>query len=154
MARIFIRAKIAKERSTDKTTFEYPATWDSTKIHVVAYENNSDAMGTVEEYCLGVVTPETWEQLKNDPDIERVTPAEANEDGKKWKPQTVRVIDQEKAIMALATSETDRTRVEKNILDPEHEEIGINNTPEFDIRRFVAPGQISEDLTEKELTEE
>jgi len=152
MNRIFIKAKIKKTRTTENTKFKYPAAWNSEKIHVVAYQDNPDNLGDVEEFCIGVVTPEAWEKMKNDPDITQVTPVEANEDGKKWKPKTTKVLDQDAVILALATPEADRTKKQKDSLDPKHIEPGINEGEDFDIRKFVAPGQILENLTERELT--
>lgn len=154
MDRIYIKAKIKKIRTSEKTTFQYPKTWVSDKIHVVAYEDNPDNMGNIEEYCIGVVTSETWNLMKDDPDIEKISPSQANEDGKKWKPKKTKVLDQDAVILALATATSKRTDVQKNVLDPTHEEPGINEGQEFDIRKFVAPGQISENLTEAELNEE
>lgn len=144
MASIYVKAKIKKSRGKEETKFEYPKAWDSNKIHVVAYEDNPESMGEVEEYCVGVVTSETWEEIKKDPDIAKVTAAKANEDGEKWRPQKIRVIDRDAAIIALAVPEANRTIEHKNILNPDKPDIGVNRTEKFDIRRFAAPGQKSE----------
>lgn len=136
MARRIIKCKIRKTRTKERTTFKYPTVWRSNRVNVVAYEA-AENLGDVSEYCVGVVEEEDLPGFLESEDIEEITIEEANTLGRAWKPQRISVSDADVAILALRKPTGKRSEKEKEALDPDKDEPGINRTPLFDIQRYL-----------------
>lgn len=91
-----LRVTIKKVRTEDKCHFEYPEQWDSQKVHVLAYEDNPDDLGEVEEDCLCITDEETAEKLLESPDCKVISKAKANAFGRKWRPRIANITDDRK----------------------------------------------------------
>lgn len=134
-----IKAKIKKNRTVGATEFTYPDLWDSENINVLAYED-SDNMGQVEEYCIGLIHGDEYADklIAASSDVEEIDEKEADELGKKWKPKK-HVIDMEalpNILIAVAKEPKLRTVEENAILNPEDNTPGIRVTQEFNVRRW------------------
>jgi len=150
MAKKIIKVKIKKEKKDGATQFTYPKVCQdnnhSQHVTYVAYEADAsnypadyaDGGKIVEEYAVGVIEEgDVFNALVADDDIEEMNETDANTFGKTWKPQVTKITDEQKVILILAKEEKDRTQEEKDALDPENEEEGINKTPEFNITKWL-----------------
>lgn len=92
MAKI-LKIAIGKERGPGHCHFHWPRGWDrhaSVMADVVAYED----AGLPIEHAIAVVPDHALAgQLTNDPDIEEIDEEAANEFGRRWRSQRIRVED-------------------------------------------------------------
>jgi len=142
-----LKVKIKKQRTAGECYFKYPNDWSSDKISVLAYEDRPENLGDVEEVCLCVTDEETAEKLLKYPEVQEITPNEANAFGRQWRPSGVKITDEDKviAILKKLLSETAIRAIlvkhltEKEIdgLDEDKNESGIERGKEFDINQFI-----------------
>ena len=138
-----IKAKVYKRRESDKCKFNYPKGWDASKIHVLAYEDYPDNLGDVIEYCLAVADDEVAEKLIADGEAEELDTDQANEFGRQWRPQRVRINNEERIaqIIRKIRQNTECIQAIKKILastelkalDEDDPEPGIVKTKLFNI---------------------
>lgn len=134
-----LKVKIKKQRTAGHCRFEYPEGWNSQKIHVLAYEDNPDNLGKVEEDCLCVTDEETAGNLLESPRCKEVNKGEANAFGKKWRPQVVYIRDhaQVASLVSKLLKGEELSPKERRALDVDDPEKGINRKKEFDIEKFL-----------------
>lgn len=138
-----IKAIIQKYRTAEKTSFNYPKAWDKTKINVAAFED-SDTMGNVLEYCVGIIHDDkyaeeliTANRLSGSNRVVEIDEEEANQLGRRAKSDYLRVDDimMPELLLAASKDSQDRTAEEEEMLNPSSPRPGIRNIT-FDIRRW------------------
>jgi len=139
--------KIKKQRTTGECHFKYPNGWSSDKISVLAYEDHPENLGNVEEICLCVTDEETAGKLLKYPEVQEVTPNEANVFGRQWRPSGVKITDEDKvvAILKKLLSKTairailvkHLTGQEIDSLDENKTESGVGKGKEFNVNEFI-----------------
>jgi len=119
------------------THYVYPPEYNAKKIQVLCYESMGEedkvkARGDY-EYCIGVVKDEDAPAFLKSNDIVEINETKAKIDGKKWRPQTERIIDEKEVlrICAKAVSGESLTQKEKDALNPDKAEIGVNKSKSF-----------------------
>lgn len=130
-----IKAIIRKVRTATETGFTYPDKWDSTKINILAYED-TESLGEVQEYCIGIVHDDKYaEEFLKDPLVEEIDEITANTLGDQCKPQRLMVDEDVLPEMLIALSKTPdgRSKLERDMLDPDHEDKGIKKTSKFNV---------------------
>lgn len=133
MSKRIIKAAIKKHRTSGYTEFTHPDTWDATKIQVIAYED-SDQLGDVIEYCIGVVDVEDLPKFLASQDIVEIDIAEANILVNKWRnTQDVHIADPRAVINALTTDSNENTKV----LDPNDPTPGLNKRKPIDVCDYL-----------------
>lgn len=91
MAKI-LKIAIKKERVPGQCRFRWPESWDdeaSIGANVVAYQDE----GLPVEYAIAVAPNVLAERLLADPGIEEIDEDTANEFGRRWRPQYIRLDD-------------------------------------------------------------
>jgi len=138
MAKI-LKVKIKRDQTPAGTHYTYPLEYDAKKIQVLCYESTGELevvqnRGNKNEYCIGVVKDEHASQFLKSKDIIEITQKNANVLGRKWRPQREKIIDQEKVMMILAKIGQGKglTQIEKDALNPDKAEAGINKSVLFD----------------------
>ncbi len=134
-----LKVKIKKRRTAGECHFEYPSNWNSQKIHVLAYEDNPNNLGEVEEDCLCVTDEETAEKLLESRRCKEINKGQANAFGRKWRPQAVYIRDyaQVASLVSKLLKGGKLSPKERRALDLNDPEEGINRKKEFDIERFL-----------------
>jgi len=134
-----IKCMIKKHRTPIETSFQYPENWDAQKINVLAYEN-SEKMGDVEEYCIGIIHDDNYAEklIASSSDIENIDEEEANILVEKARPHKLMVDEQRlpEILLAISKSPNERDTNEKKMLDPEDDTVGIRYTEKFNVRRW------------------
>ena len=132
-----IRCAIKKNRTASSTSYEYPKSWDATKINVVAYEEGK-TIGNVTEDCIAIINDDIYAAgLLKDPAITTITEIEANTFGDTCRPQRVMVDDTDlpDILVAIKKNVLLRTQHEKELLD-ETVPGGIHKTKKFNIADY------------------
>jgi|LGOV01.1.fsa_nt_gb Lhr-like helicase len=138
---LLIKAKRSKNPGGG-THYTYPPEYDSTKIQVLCYEslgkNNivtaRDKSTLPHEFLIGVVSNKDAPQFLVSSDIQEIQQVEANEKGRKWRPQIEKIIDQEKVMMIFAKHARgeELTQEELDVINPEKPNLGLNKSQLFD----------------------
>lgn len=140
-----LKIVIRKERMPGQCRFHWPESWDheaSVGANVVAYQDE----GLPVEYAIAVVPNVLAERLLADPNIEEIDEGAANEFGRRWRPQSIR-LDGPRALMerieaalpqaqllARAEGQTPLGRLLR-ALDPDDDsEPGLGWSSRFEIR--------------------
>lgn len=147
MAKI-LKIAIRKERVPGQCRYHWPESWDgeaSVGANVVAYEDEGLAI----EHAIAVVPNVLAERLLADPDIEEIDEGAANEFGRHWRPQHVRLADPralaeriEAALpqarsLARAEGQTPLGRLLR-ALDPDDDsEPGLRRSKRFEIQEHL-----------------
>ncbi|MBA7641222.1 hypothetical protein ES703_48898 [subsurface metagenome] len=142
-----LKVKIKKQRTVGECHFEYPNNWSSDKISVLAYEDHPENLGNVEEACLCVTDEETAEKLLKYPEVQEITPSEANAFGRQWRPSGVKITDEDKVVAILkkllskpatkAILVKHLTGQEIDSLDENKTESGVGKGREFNVNEFI-----------------
>ncbi len=136
-----LKVKIKRTVGGGKTHYDYPPEYDVSKISVLRYESQDpDGMSDVkgrgdkDEYCIGVVNEADVPAFLISKDIEEITSDVAKALGPKWYTQVDKISDPNKilAIVAKQARGEVLTQEEKDALDPDNPESGINKTPTWD----------------------
>ena len=138
---LLVKAKRSRN-SGGGTHYTYPPEYDAQKIQVLCYESSGensivsarDNSAQPYEFLIGVVSDEDSIQFLKSHDIREIHQVEANEKGRRWRPQVERVIDQGKVMMILAKHARgeELTQEELDVIDPEKSNLGINKSQLFD----------------------
>lgn len=133
-----VKVKLKKVRTPERTSFTYPPEWVKEKINVLAFED-SETLGPVEESCVAIIHDDEYAtQLLQSPDVTEIEEAEANDFGRKFKPQRL-LVDGDKLpeiLLAMDKTKTRRAVKERDMLNPDHSEPGIRKTRLFDVRNW------------------
>ncbi|RLI43722.1 hypothetical protein DRO59_00125 [Candidatus Bathyarchaeota archaeon] len=138
----FLLVRIKRTQISGVRHYDYPPEYNARKVQFgPIYESTLPenekkilARGGKDEYCLiGVKDEDAPSFLKSD-DITEVTEEEAREIGNKWIKRFVTVVDARKVMMITAKAALGKslTKAERDALDPDKPEIGINKTKSFD----------------------
>jgi len=116
----------------------YPKGYNASKISVLAYGGSEETIGRF-GYCIGIVKDEDLTSFLQTDDIVEILEEEANEFGRKYRPQRVTISDQNKVIEILAKSALDNklSDEDKKAINPEDETLGINKTKLFDVKNHI-----------------
>ncbi len=138
----FLLVKIRRTQIPGGRHYDYPTGYDAHKVlfgpvyESTLPENEKKilARGGKDEYCLIGVRDEDAPGFLKSGDITEVSEEEARKIGNKWTKQFVTVVDVRKVMMITAKAALGKalTKKEKNALDPDKPEIGINKTKSFD----------------------
>ncbi len=134
---------IKKHRKVGQTEFTWPEWWNEVvqDVDVVAYEDNPNKRGHITEGAICVCDDETWAKIeaKHDPMITERTVEEANERGRKWRPQVERIVDDKAVLSVLAKAVRGEalSDEDKHVLDPDHPAKGVNKSPAFDVAKIM-----------------
>lgn len=116
------------------------------KIKWVAFEGLGDL---AKEYCIGVVKDADLAEFIVESNIEEITEQEAETLGVVWRPQVKKILDPSK-VLAILDKLTDEigaslalTQADKDALDPDNAEIGINKSVAFPDRLNDAIGKVN-----------
>jgi hypothetical protein len=138
MAKI-VKVKVTKtDMGNGRIKFNYPTGYDATKLNVVAWEHvgdkaSVDSRGNAYEYCIGVVSDIDAPAFLVSEDITGLTQGDANTLGSIYRPQIVRVTDEQAVIGIIAKQRASQalTQEEDDIINPDNPAIGINKSPAF-----------------------
>jgi len=124
------------------THYTYPSEYDVQKIQVLCYESvgeneivtTRDKSPQPHEFLIGVVSDEDSNQFLKSSDIREIQQTEANEKGRRWRPQVDKIIDQGKVMMILAKHARgeELTQEEIDVIDPDNPALGLNKSQLFD----------------------
>lgn len=154
MAKI-VKITIRKQRAANVCTFTWPAVWTkgvAARCNVLAYEDNAAALGARSEGAIAIIPDDLAPKLLADPDIVEVDAATANTAGRAWRPQVVRVAD-DQALIARAVEVLPQLRVIAagnalkrlaKALDPDDAEPGLSRSPLFDVGGWLTAFEQSE----------
>lgn len=119
--------------------YNYPAEYDPEKITVLCYEHVGDKgavvdRGTVDEYLIGVVSDEDAVQFLKSDQITQMSVEDAHVQGRQWRPQVDKILDQSKVISILAKSVRGDNLSPDDLraIDPDDPTPGINKSEIFD----------------------
>jgi hypothetical protein len=134
-----LKVKIKRDHKPTGTHYTYPPEYDASKIQVLTYESMGDFYGVVErgdkdEFCIGVVKDEDVPSFLLSPDIVEIVTNEAKILGRKWRPQKEIISDDKVIITILAklAKGEELSQKEKDAIDPNNLEYGINKSQLFD----------------------
>jgi len=145
MAKI-IKAKVYYTKDASGTHYSggYPKNWQANKIAVMGYgDAGEDERGTY-DIVMGLIREDDYatQLISDNPGVVwEIQKDEANEFGDKyWRPQTVKILDQRKVIEILAKAVRGEklTQKERDAIDPEKPERGLNKTKKFNIDDEIA----------------
>lgn len=138
---LLIRAK-RSQMPGGVTHYEYPPEYDAMKIQVLCYESVGenttvtarDSVPHPHEFLIGVVSDTNAEQFLKSPDIREIHQTEANEKGRRWRPQVDKITDQGKVmgILAKHARGEELSQDELDAINPEHSTPGLNKSQSFD----------------------
>lgn len=125
-----VKVKMTRVQNQGRIQNSYPMEYDPTKIQIIAYEGINDAS---KPYCIGVVKDEDLDSFVTSLDIVEITQQEAETLGNTWRPQVTRIIDEQKIIGILekVSNSQELTQAEKDAINPENSELGINKSTAF-----------------------
>lgn len=132
-----LKVKIRRETKNGVTHLEYPNEYRSDLVNVLAYETKEERLKRLDKdtihYCICVVSDKVGRIMLQSGDITEITETEFLNLGNKWRPQKEIIRDQDKVISIVGKSIRGEslTQSEKDALDPDKEEIGINKTKSF-----------------------
>jgi hypothetical protein len=129
MAKI-VKVKMNRVQSGSRIQNSYPAPYDPKKVQVIAYED----LGNVNKpYCIGVVKDEDLAAFTASPDIVEISQQEAETFGAVWRPQVKKITDMNKVLNILdkVHNSSDLTQAEKDAINPDNAELGINKSTAF-----------------------
>lgn len=142
-----LKVKVKKQKDEMRTRYAYPEGWDSSKISVLAYEDNPENLGAVEEDCLCVTDEGTATKLLRQPGVGEVSKNEANIFGRKWRPSRARITDEIKITIImrkLLAKPQARILLKQHLsqdeidsLDEGKSNSGIGKGQEFDIEQYL-----------------
>ena len=134
--------QIKKDRTAKECSFVWPEWWGEVNqgIDVVAYEDHPKTLGKATEGAVCVCNDVTWAVIasKNDKAITLLTEIAANEKGRAWRPQVIRITNQEAVLLVVSKAVTGKalTAKEKKVLDSEDTTPGVGKSPLFDVRKI------------------
>lgn len=119
--------------------YNYPAEYDPEKITVLCYEHVGDKgavvdRGTVDEYLIGVVSDEDAVQFLESDQITQMSKEEAQIQGRQWRPQVEKILDQTKVLSVLSkyVRGDNLSPDDHRAIDPDDLTPGINKSELFD----------------------
>lgn len=139
MHKVF-EVRIGKNRTPNGCGFIWPDWWGEVHqgVDVVAYQDD----GLDEEGAVCVCATAIWDKIaaKNDPKVTQLTEEATNERGRAWRPQAVRITDQERILLITAKVALGQaiSSEERKALDPEDPSPGVNKSPVFNVRKIIA----------------
>lgn len=146
MAKI-LKVRIRKERSAGGCRFCWPESWGdeaSKEANIVAYQDE----GLPVEYAIAMVPSLLAQRLLVDPDIEEIDEEMANELGRRWKPQQIRLSDPMALVEMVKAALPEIRRLVSaeaanplgrllRALDPDDDsELGLRRSKRFEIRDY------------------
>ncbi|MBW1976261.1 MAG: hypothetical protein JRI45_12000 [Deltaproteobacteria bacterium] len=145
-----IRMRIKRTSTAEKTHYDYPSCYDAKKVKfgpiyegamdenvaLINQRNQGDefiVIGTSDEDAAEFLKAEGSQEQDFEFGAKEITEEEALVDGNKWTKQREKIIDEQKVIGILAKVARDKplTQREKNALDPDNPEPGINKSRSF-----------------------
>lgn len=135
-----LKIKIKRNQNSTGTHYTYPFGYDATKIHILCYEsmlpenyNQIVAKGNTEELMIGVVKDEDIFSFLQSSDAIEITETEALLLGTQWTKQTEIITSSDVVLTVLAkvARNVTLTQTEKNAIDPNNSELGINLSRSF-----------------------
>ena len=91
-------------------------------------------MGDISKtYCIGVVKDEDLTAFISSPDIVEILKQEAETLGAVWRPQVTKITDENKILDILDKVHNSQglTQLEKDVINPDNAELGINKSTAF-----------------------
>jgi len=135
MAKI-LEVRIQRNQLSGRTDYVYPPGYDAKKIQVLCYEDKDETLlrNNGDQYCIGVVSDADALQFLASSDITEINRGNAIVKGRRWRPQVNKIADEKKILMIIAKYVRGEvlTQQEKNALDPDSPEVGINKSKLFD----------------------
>lgn len=135
-----LKVRIKRVQDENGTHYIYPIEYDSKKIGVLCYETtNMDNYeevvnrGNDYEFMIGVVKDEYMNDFLKSEYIEELSYDEALLTGNSWVKREDRIIDNKKIISILnkINSDIPLSKKEKDAIDPNSKEIGLNKNKSF-----------------------
>lgn len=125
------------------THYTYPPEYSAQQIQVLCYESvgeneivsGRDNSTNPHEYLIGVVSDADAPHFLKSSDIREINQADANEKGRRWRPQIEQINDQTKVISILAKAVRGTqmlTSEEEQAINPDNPAIGISKSKLFD----------------------
>ena len=146
-----IRLKIKRTSTAEKTHYDYPACYDAKKVMfgpiyegalnenvaLINQRNQGDefiVIGTSDKDAVEFLKSEGGQEQGFEFGAKEITEEEALADGNKWTRQTEKIVDQEKVLMILAKVARNEplNQTEKDAIDPDNPEPGINKSKPFE----------------------
>jgi len=121
-----------------ETAFGWPSWWNEVveSVNVEAYEE-SDRRDNHVTGCVCVCEDDVWNYIKGKKDkaVKELTEDQANEKGKRWRPQAIKIQDPVGVLAACAKAALGKalTVAEKQALDPTSKVPGVTQTEEFNV---------------------
>lgn len=144
MPKKIVKIKVKREVEGGTTHYVYPPEYDAKKIQVLCYESVGDVDTVVArdsidsknsyEYLIGVVSDKDFVQFSKSKDVEEVDYATACVHGRKWRPQVEKILDNNKVLSILSKAARGEvlTQADKDVLDPNKPDRGVNKSKLFD----------------------
>ena len=126
---------VKKNRVGNECGLIWPSFWGEVyeRVSVLAYQDE----GLAVEGAICVCQDDVWQEIeaKNDNAVMLLTKTQANEKGRKWRPQVTRVTDEQKVllIVAKAVQGTKLTAEDKKALNPDDPSPGVGKSKLFEV---------------------
>jgi len=146
-----IRLKIKRTSTAEKTHYDYPACYDAKKVKfgpiyegameenvaLINQRNQGDefiVIGTDDKDAVAFLKAEGSKEQAFEFGAKEITVEEALVEGNKWTKQTEKIVDLEKVLMILAkvAREEPLNQTEKDAINPDNPEPGINKSKPFE----------------------
>lgn len=138
-----LKVKVKRSKNPEGGThYTYPPEYDARKIQVLCYEsigdpttvNDRDKTAEPYEFLIGVVNDGDASSFLESSDIEEIDQTTANSSGRLWRPQVVRIDNQERVleIADKVFNNISLTQLDKSALNPDSSEPGISRSKLFD----------------------
>ena len=137
----FIKMKISRDRTSERTSYTYPKEYAPSRVSFgPVYESflpenfqTVIARGDVDEFILIGVSDEDAPNFLANPDAQELTYGEAEVLGNAWTRQVEKIVDLNKVLVLVARAVLGKTltQKEKDALDPDSPESGINKSRSF-----------------------
>ena len=146
-----IRLKIKRTSTAEKTHYDYPACYDAKMVKfgpiyegameenvaLINQRNQGDefiVIGTDDKDAVAFLKAEGSKEQAFEFGAKEITVEEALVEGNKWTKQTEKIVDLEKVLMILAkvAREEPLNQTEKDAINPDNPEPGINKSKPFE----------------------
>lgn len=133
-----LKIKIKRENKNNTTKLTYPKEYRAKLVNVLAYETKDERLKRSDKdtihYCICIVDDKVGNHMLKSDDITEITETEFKNLGDKWRPQKEIITNQNEVISltAKAVRGETLTQKEKDALDPDKDEKGINKSQSFE----------------------
>lgn len=135
MAKI-LQITVKREQLPGLTQYTYPPEYDAKKIQVLCYEDRDETLlrNNGDQFCIGVVSDADAPQFWVSSDITEIGRTDAIVKGRRWRPQINKITNDDEVIRVIIKKMKGivLTQKEKDALDPDSSEKGINKSRLFD----------------------